>query len=85
MLIKSLSLSSPRTVRLSPGKQSLGTASRPSCPCVIPQRQQWEQRTRVRLKLQHSVRFHAGCSSNIDIVHHLLHSICQPFLPELVS
>lgn len=30
------------------------------------------------LKLQHSVRFHVGCSP--DIVHHLLHSICQPFV-----
>lgn len=30
------------------------------------------------LKPQHSVRFHVGCSPNN--VHHLLHSICQPFV-----
>lgn len=43
MLIKSASLSSPGTARLSPGKQGLGDSIQAQLSLRHPQRHQWEQ------------------------------------------
>lgn len=78
MLIKSVSLSSPKTARVSPGKKSL----RESVRAQLSQHHPRDTGGSIISQPEAHPECDISCRLEPpDNVHHLLHSICQSFLP----
>lgn len=79
MLTKSVSLSSPKTARMSPGKRSLRESFQAQLSLHHPRdtSESIFSEPKAHLECEISSKLEPLASNN---VHHLLHSICQAFL-----